>query len=511
MSFWTFDTIVRVMGGQWIAKPGTPREPHGAAIDSRAVRAGQVFFALGGERTDGHRYAANAAASGASLVVIEDPARVPPGDLERIAVTAGIVRVRSCPDALLTLGAAVRRAMPGTRVVSIGGSNGKTTTTRLVAAALGKTLRGTHSPKSFNNALGVPLTLLNARPGDDFVICEVGTNAPGEIDSLARVVTPDIAVITSLGREHLEGLKDLAGVANEECAVLPHVATGGTAIVGIDAPELEAAARAIAARRPDLTLVTFGVHPSAELRVTDVACGLDGIRVTVNRRDTFRVPLLGRHNALNVAAAVGVATRFGLDAVTIAAGLERVVGPEMRLQRQDAGGVLVINDAYNANPESMRAAISTFADILGAEASAPGAFRGRRVAVLGDMLELGPAEADLHAEVGEAAARTGVFDEIHFVGPRSAHGAEAAERVFGGLAGTSPAARACRVVRWADSSPASCAGIAGELRPGDAVLLKGSRGMGLEGVVAALSRPLSVETASDVSRGSHAGNTLPRS
>lgn len=488
MSFWTVDTIRQVLEGEWVAGPRELREPLGAAIDSRAVRAGQVFFALGGERTDGHLHASGAAANGASLVVIEDPARVPPGDLDRIAAASGVLRVKSSADALLRLGAACRRAMGATRVVSIGGSNGKTTTTRLVAAALGAALRGTHSPKSFNNALGVPLTLLNARPGDDFVVCEVGTNAPGEIDALARVVAPDLAVITSLGREHLEGLKDLAGVAKEECAVLAHVAPKGTAIVGIDAPELAAAAREIAARRPDLTLLTFGTHPSADIRVTAVSCSLDGIRVTINGREEYRAPLLGRHNALNLAAAVGVARCFGLDPASIAAGLERVVGPEMRLQRQDAGGVLVINDAYNANPESMRAAISAFAEILGGSGGEAVAFTGRRVGVLGDMLELGPAEADLHAEVGDAAAISGAFDEIHFVGPRSAHGAAAAELALSRAAGNSPGLRACRVVRWADSSPVSCAGVAGSLRPGDAVLLKGSRGMGLERVVTALSQ-----------------------
>lgn len=468
MTFWTFDSIKQASGGTWAARPREGTTPRGASIDTRTLRPGQIFFAFRGERVDGHAYLDAAADRGASLAVVDAPAAS--GDLSRFHGKMGILVTPDTPTALLRLGTAARSAMETTKVISIGGSNGKTTTTRLVEAVLSASLQGSASPKSFNNALGVPLTLLNASPGDAFVAAEVGTNAPGEIATLASLVRPDVAVITSIGREHLEGLGSIEGVAREESAILPSIAQGGTAIVNADSPLLQSLTRTMLAGRRDVSVVTFGLAKDADLRLTDIRHGMDGLLVTINDREVYLVPMIGRHNAGNAAAAVAVGRRMGLDTDTINAGLARARAPEHRLQRLIIGGIFVLDDAYNANPESMRAAIETFAEIA---VAAP-----RRVVVLGDMLELGPESDSLHREIGTHVADCGAADVAMLVGP---HSEQTARAIMDSSASVA-------VRHFADASLATCEAIARTFHPGDAVLLKGSRGMALDRVAAALRR-----------------------
>jgi UDP-N-acetylmuramoyl-tripeptide--D-alanyl-D-alanine ligase len=466
MTFWTYESIKQASGGSWAARGREGAAPRGASIDSRTLKPGQMFFALRGERVDGHAYLDAAAERGASLAVIDTPASC--GDLTRFHGGMGVLVTGDTPASLLRLGTAARAAMGTTKVVSIGGSNGKTTTTRLIEAVLGTSLRGSASPKSFNNALGVPLTLLNASPSDAFVAAEVGTNAPGEIALLAGMVRPDVAVITSIGREHLEGLGSLEGVAREEAAILPEIAPGGTAVLNAEAPHLMALAKSMLASRRDVSVVTFGTGESADLRLTDISHGLGGLRVTINDRDVYEVPLIGKHNAGNAAAAIAVGRRFGLDLASINAGMARVKAPDHRLQRLTVGGIAVLDDAYNANPESMRAAIETFAEIASSAR--------RRVVVLGDMLELGDSSQALHEEIGRHVAELRAADVALLVGPISAHTARA----------ISSASPAIAVRHYAQATAATCDAIARTLRDGDAVLLKGSRGMGLDRVATAL-------------------------
>ena len=205
MSFWTPENLRVVLAGQWIRRPDVARTAalSGLSTDSRAIRSDQVFLALRGEKTDGHAYLASAAASGSPLLIVDDEAAVAAAS-GTIGADVGVLKVADTGQALLKLAQAYRRTLDSTRVIAVGGSNGKTTTVRLIQSVLSGTLRGTASQKSFNNAVGVPLTILSARKGDQFLICEVGTNAPGEIAPLASVVEPDIAVITSIGREHLD-------------------------------------------------------------------------------------------------------------------------------------------------------------------------------------------------------------------------------------------------------------------------------------------------------------------
>ena len=397
MTFWSAEQVKAAVSGAWLARgvPESAGQPlAGVSTDSRAVRPGELFVALRGEKFDGHAFLGAAAQAGAAMVIIDRPEACTPAP-DALPAGVAVLRVEDTGRALLQLAAAYRRWLePGTKVVAIGGSNGKTTTVRLTHAALAGTLRGVASEKSFNNAVGVPLTILRARRGDQFLVCEVGTNAPGEMAALGRVVQPDVAVVTSIGREHLEGLGDLRGVAAEEASLLASLKPGGTAILNGDAPLLLEVARSVLATlpAPGAQVVTFGEGERCDLRLTRVESDLRGVRFELNGRRTVSLGLLGAHNAHNGAAALAVARRLGVPDDAAATALAHAQGAPMRMQRSvvavPGGGVTVINDAYNANPDSMLAALRAFADLTRPES---GPDVRRRVLVLGDMLELGAA------------------------------------------------------------------------------------------------------------------------
>jgi len=407
MTFWTLDNLAAVTAGRWSAAPGDASAvAAGLTIDSRAIEPGQVFLAIAGERFDGHDFVDDALAAGAVAAVV----------LRADAVTRGpALVVDDTLAALQTLASAYRDRLAacGCKVVAVAGSNGKTTTRHLIHAALtgpGSGLTGTQSPKSFNNHIGVPLTLLAAGEGDDFVVVEVGTNHPGEVAALAAIARPDVGVITSIGEEHLEFFGSVEAVEAEEFSLFDHLAAGGRA-------------------------VTF----------RDVAA-YDG-----------PLSLLGRHNRANAGLAAAVASHLGVSAEAVAAGLAAVQPVAGRLRRVDVGGVTVLDDTYNANPSSVREALA----VLGAM---PGA---RRVAVLGDMFELGEASAEAHRAIAREAAAAA--DVLVLVGAAYAEAAEAAG-VDAAVYRDSAAAAA-----WVDA-----------VAPGDVVLLKGSRGMRMERVLTAI-------------------------
>ncbi|MDX2131122.1 MAG: UDP-N-acetylmuramoyl-tripeptide--D-alanyl-D-alanine ligase [Planctomycetota bacterium] len=460
MTFWTPDAIKGVLGGTWLARADAPADA-GVGIDTRTLQPGQLFVALRGERTDGHAYLRDAVRAGAAMLVIDDPRAVPAEGWER---PVAVLHVPDAGAALLRLGAAYRKTLDPTRVIAVGGSNGKTTTVRLIHAALAPSMRGTHAPRSFNNAVGLPLTLLGARRGDQYLVCEIGTNAPGEIAPLASVAEPDIAVITSIGREHLEGLGSLRGVAQEEASLLLGLRAGGVAILNADAPHLVEAARPIALSQRAQVL-TFGRSPEADLRVTDVRDTPEGLRVRVNEREALAAPLHGKHNALNMVAAFAVARRLGLDTQAIAGGLARATPPPMRLQRVRVGEIEFLNDAYNANPESLLAAVETFGELYRDAA--------RRVLILGDMLEQGVHAPALHEECAAAVGACAWADLVVLVGPHWTHSASIVRAALGDD----------RVRTLADVAGPNASRVAQALRPGDAVLLKGSRGVALERVL----------------------------
>ncbi|MFO0856765.1 MAG: UDP-N-acetylmuramoyl-tripeptide--D-alanyl-D-alanine ligase [Phycisphaerales bacterium] len=498
--FWNLDSLAAHIRGSWIAMPSKllrTARLNGLSTDSRAVEAGQVFLALKGEKFDGHEFLAQAIARGAAALIVSDAQAWHKVRDARGAERVAVVLVQDTALALLDLAGSYRRSLSA-KFVGVGGSNGKTSTVRLLFAALAgqpsPSLRTHSSQRSFNNSVGVPITVLGAPADSECVICELGTNAPGELSPLSELVEPDLAIITSLGREHLEGLGSIEGVAREEASLIRGVRDGGTVVLNADSPELLAAAaeevdRAAKAGRR-VNIITFGNAASADIRVSDVKQSLSGTTFTVTsrvagqaQRAEFSIPLLGAHNASNATGAIAIARLLGLQDNEIARGLANTTPAPMRLQRIDVqtqtGPIRFVNDAYNANPESMIAAFATFAEVT---KSLAGGVSGRGVVVLGDMLELGSNGPTLHREVIAALLKTGVASDIYLVGPiwkstwESYSPAPATVNVtlIGSLAGQGGMSGADQIAR--------------ALKPGDCVLLKGSRSMGLERVLASAQR-----------------------
>ena len=422
----------------------------GVSTDTRTIRPGSLFVALRGENFDGHGFLAQAKATGAVAAVVDS---VPPD------APAGLPLLKVL-DTRRTLGEIahfVRRQFGDTKVIAVAGSNGKTGTKLLIHAALRKHLTGTVSPKSFNNDVGVPLTLFAVAPDQDYVVVECGTNHPGEIANLSRIAEPDLAVITNCGPEHLEGLGDLDGVRRENAAIVAGMRPGGCLIVNGDDPPLVEAVAGFGGE-----VVTFGFGLENDLWAGDVACDLGGVSFILGG-ERIRVPLLGRHVAANTLAAIAVARRLGVPEEQMLAGLAEASGPEMRLDLSEANGVKILNDAYNANPASVAAALETLRDLP---------HDGRKVAVLGDMLELGEGSDRYHREAGELAAACGL-DVIAGVGPGGKLIADAAGQ---------------DALHFPDAA-AAAAGLVAVIQPGDLVLLKASRGVRLEAAAAALKAP----------------------
>ena len=350
--------------------------------------------------------------------------------------------------------ASVHRDLCPATVIGVTGSNGKTTVKRMIHHILSRRLTGTCGPKSFNNAIGVPLTLLGTSGGDDYVVCEIGTSAPGEIAALSAIVRPDVAVITSVGETHLEKLGSLERVTAEKAAIVGEMAKDGLAVVRTDSDLL---ARAV--RSYDRRVVWFGESDTAEFRLTGYRPGNRCQCFQLNGRFWIDLPLTGRHNALNALAAIAVAQRLGFSQADAASALADFKGVEMRLQWIDLGNVTILNDAYNANPTSMVAAAAA----LGEQPA------GRRVMIAGDMLELGAAAEDLHVRTGRQIAACGLdlLIGVGRLGRYIAKGAAEAGVPVRKFATVETASRSIRRL----------------LKPGDLVLVKGSRAMRMERLV----------------------------
>jgi UDP-N-acetylmuramoyl-tripeptide--D-alanyl-D-alanine ligase len=381
--FWTLDRIAAALTDQASGKlPRGTAAVSGITTDTRKIGKGDVFVALRGERFDGHDYLRDAVRDGASALVVS---RAP--KLDTLGVPIFEVR-----DTLIALGALAhywRRAW-GKTIVGVAGSNGKTSTKDLIRAALSRSYTVHATTGNLNNRIGVPLTLLALPPEADVAVIELGTSLPGEVAILRDIVEPDIALVTSIAEEHLEGLGDLAGVLREEAAIYEGVAV---AIAPSAQPEIAEAARGKAKR-----VIIAGLDANADLKPDRWEIGPDGLGVIEIAGATVRPPVRGLHNLRNAMLALAVARECGVSYEDAAAGIAGMPQPKMRSAWEQVGDVTLINDAYNANPGSTRAAIELL----------KGTGSGRqRVIVLGTMRELGAASEQCHADIAGLALASG--------------------------------------------------------------------------------------------------------
>jgi UDP-N-acetylmuramoyl-tripeptide--D-alanyl-D-alanine ligase len=437
-------------------------------LDSRSVRPGDLFVAIKGERFDGHDFIAAALSGGAVGAIVHDSFAVTPGLLK-------IMTKRSMPFLLGTRDplfayqqlATHHRSRFDIPVVAVTGSNGKTTTKEMVASVLAQRWKILKTEGNLNNRIGMPQTLLGLTARHEGAVIEMGVDNLGQTTRLCEIARPTIGIITNIGPDHLEFFRSMEGSAQAKAELLDLLPSDGTAVLNVDDPYYD-----YLAARAQCRVVAFGFSSKADVRATDVkADGHDGtifrLRLPGKVRHTIvHIRVQGAHNVLNALAAAAVGSVLGLPGAVIAQGLSRFRPAAMRSQIVMSQGVKVINDCYNANPASMKAAVQLLAQTGGDRL---------KIAVLGDMLELGPGAVRMHAEVGEFIAHQGI-DRIIVCGPLSRHLAEGARQA--GMEGT-------RVVEVRDAAAAAVA-VKGMVKQGDAVLVKASRGMKLEQVVQAL-------------------------
>jgi UDP-N-acetylmuramoyl-tripeptide--D-alanyl-D-alanine ligase len=449
---WTRQEVLTATGAVAGAEPARDETFEAVCIDSRRVTPGSLFVALRGEHHDAHRFVADALRTGARAALVE---RVPPDvDPRRALVVADALR------GLGDLAAAARRRQP-VRVVGITGSNGKTTTKEMVANICREArfpppraaVLSTHGNE--NNLVGLPLTLLRLTGDEAVAVLEMGMNAPGEIARLTEIAAPDVGVITNVGPAHLEGLGSIDGVAAAKGELFAGMAREAIVAVNMEDERVVRAAAAFPGRR-----IEFGAGGQVTARsVRDL--GVDGVAFELDvagRAVSVRLRVPGRHNVANALAAAAVAHGLGLDVDAIAAGLAQTPPPAMRMQVvRLANGVTVVNDAYNANPASMEAGLRALA-----------AMPGRALAVLGEMRELGPESDVLHEALGARAAASGIAALVA-VGPQSECIAAGARAAGGRLQ-----------VRVCADAAAAAAAVESLWRPGDVILVKGSRGSDAE-------------------------------
>jgi UDP-N-acetylmuramoyl-tripeptide--D-alanyl-D-alanine ligase len=441
--------------GAQVAREGASKKKFdGVFTDTRKPIANGLFVALKGENFDGSDFVEQAMKGGATGVLVspEAVAKVPDGVVVLAATDTG--------RALAGIAAAWRHRFPDLRVVCITGSTGKTSTKELVAevlAAAGPTLR---TEGNLNNEIGVPLTLLRLTEEHRFAAIECGMNHLGEIARLAAWADPDVGVVTNVGPVHLEGTGSVDGVAHAKGELFHALRDGGVAVANAD--DARVLAQAKLSRRK---LITFGAAYGADVRLLSSTHAGLGLRVELEfggARRGVELKLIGTHNGNNAAAAAAVGLALGFEADTILRGLANATTPGRRMRpARMTNGALLIDDCYNANPSSTKAALMTLKQLVQG--------KGRAIAVLGDMLELGPTELDLHRDVGRFAAGNGLSLLVCF-GKRA--------RALGEGAQEAGLAKEC--IEYAEDPQEAVRLVQSRARPEDVVLVKGSRGMKME-------------------------------
>jgi UDP-N-acetylmuramoyl-tripeptide--D-alanyl-D-alanine ligase len=458
----SIDTILAVTSGRLLAGDGTG-VANDVCVDSRRVKRGCLFVALPGERADGHEFAEQAIDDGARAILVTRPYEEI-RELLKSAEKRGVcvVRVADGLKALQDL-AAHHRSRLHCAVLGITGSTGKTTTKDFVAAALSTAKRVVATQGNRNNELGVPLTLLSADASTEVLVVEMGMRGIGQIASLCEMARPTMGLVTNVGTSHLELLGSQESVAQAKGELVRSLGPQGAAFLnGDDEFSARLAAETVA------PVVLYGLSEQCAVRAEDIVLDEESLPsftlVAGDERVSVSLPVPGRHNVYNALAAASVALELGVNAAQVAEGLAHADVSAMRMQVLTcASGVTVINDAYNANPTSMRAAVETLAAMQTS---------GRRFAVLGDMAELGSLTELAHFRLGEQVARLGI-GELVTVGPR-------ARRIAEGALAEGMAAESVQSFETAEDAGDA---VAGRVGSDDVVLVKASRSMGLEVVV----------------------------
>jgi UDP-N-acetylmuramoyl-tripeptide--D-alanyl-D-alanine ligase len=442
--------IAKLAGGS-ISADDTSALVSRISTDSRTLRDGDLFVPLRGENFDGHKFIEQAAGRGAAGAMVEEAwkGKVPRG--------FALIRVADTLVGYQTLAANYRASLP-LKVIAITGSNGKTSTKDFVAATLAKKFRVTKTEGNFNNHVGLPQTMLAANRDDEIAVWEIGMNHPGEIAALAKLAAPDVAIITNIGIAHIEFMGSREAIAEEKGALAEAVAATGTLILNAD----DAFSDEIA-KRTGAKVLLAGIENGA-VRATDISQHSTGSEFTIlegAHRCRAQLPVPGIHMVQNAMLAIAAGRVFGLSLEECAVGLASTPLTKARLQIREIDGIQFIDDSYNANPDSMKAALRTLVE-LDAD--------GRRIAVLGEMGELGSESERGHREVGEAAAALRI-DELIAVGAAGAGIASAARNA--GLENSVAL----------DSADEAAERLGRSAAPGDLILVKGSRTARMERVL----------------------------
>ncbi|MDT8441648.1 MAG: UDP-N-acetylmuramoyl-tripeptide--D-alanyl-D-alanine ligase [Desulfuromonadales bacterium] len=460
----TLREVADAVGGHLI-RNGASLPIEGISTDSRTLQPGELFVPLRGEHYDGHEFLGQAASHGAVACLSEQAIG---------GLTIPVIQVKDTLRALGDLASRVRQSLAGP-LVAITGSSGKTTCKEMLSAILARTAPGLKSLGNFNNLVGVPLSLFPLRDDHRWAVIEMGMSARGEIARLTEIAAPQIGIITNVGAAHLESLGGISGVAVAKGELYIHLPPGGVAIINADDPEVRQLPVANGVSRR-----SFGLAASADVRAEAIEADNGTVRFMLcceGSRTAVSLPLPGRHNVANALAAVAAARVLDVPLAEIVAGLESFRPCPGRMELIElAEDIVILDDTYNANPLSVRAALDALHDL-----GRP----GQRIAVLGDMLELGVSARELHEEIGQVAA--GQVDRLLTCGPQARAIADGAR-----LAGFDP-----QKVASFTSHAELVETLAALLSPGDRVLVKGSRGMRMEQVISLLCAGMQGRAALD--------------
>ena len=447
--------ILKATGGKLI-QGNSELLINGISTDTRSIKQGEIFFALEGENYDGHKFVEQAIHNGAAGAVISSGKKAAYSFHNGFKKCA-LLEVADTLTALGELAKFYRNSLPAS-FIAVTGSNGKTTTKDMAYHVLRNFKSVSRSRKSFNNFIGVPLTIFETETAHDFCIVEMGTNAPGEIKRLSEIIFPDFAILTNISNAHLEGLENIEGVASAKSEFIENMAEDGTLITNADDDWCNQIAD-----RFNGKVISFGFNQSADIKASNVKRNDSGFVFTVNDSLTVNLPVFGKHNIYNALAVIAMCDTVGVGIEVICDKFMDFKLPPMRMEKQICGGIVVVNDGYNSNPSSMSSALDEFSQLITS---------GRKVLICGDMLELGNYAERLHKEVGAKVADANI-DVLWTVGPLSRFVAE--EAIANGMPREN--------ILSCETSEEICSFVASQLKKDDTVLIKGSRRMKLECVL----------------------------